>query len=136
MLHVDANITYILHIWPSLQLRFAFMISTFISKSSSATTVGFSIFIIGFLTQLVTVGTFPYSSHFSKIYRVVWSLFPPNLLAKALGLLGNATATSEGKGISWRNRGECTTFEPNCVITIVCLQFIPSRKFAINLLHV
>ncbi|CAL9749914.1 unnamed protein product [Musa acuminata subsp. burmannicoides] len=99
-------------------LSFAFMISTFISKSSSATTVGFSIFIIGFLTQLVTVGTFPYSSHFSKIYRVVWSLFPPNLLAKALGLLGNATATSEGKGISWRNCGECTTFEPNCVITI------------------
>ncbi|CAL9173892.1 unnamed protein product [Musa hybrid cultivar] len=110
MLHVDANITYILHIWPPLQLSFGFMISTFISKSSSATTVGFSIFIR--------------------------SLFPPNLLAKALGLLGNATATSEGKGISWRNRGECTTFEPNCVITIVCLQFIPSRKFAINLLHV
>ncbi|URD75953.1 ABC transporter [Musa troglodytarum] len=99
-------------------LSFAFMISTFISKSSSATTVGFSIFIIGFLTQLVTVGVFPYSSNFSKIYRVVWSLFPPNLLAKALGLLGNATATSEGKGISWHNRGECTTFEPNCVITI------------------
>ncbi|CAL9114056.1 unnamed protein product [Musa textilis] len=100
-------------------LSFAFMTSTFISKSSSATTVGFSIFILGFLTQLVTVGVFPYSSNFSKIYHVVWSLFPPNLLAKALGLLGNATATSEGKGISWHNRGECTTFEPNCVITIV-----------------
>lgn len=35
-----------------LQLGFAFMISTFISKSSSATTFGFSIFIIGFLTQV------------------------------------------------------------------------------------
>lgn len=35
-----------------LQLSFAFMISTFISKSSSATTVGFAIFIIGFLTQV------------------------------------------------------------------------------------
>ncbi|KAK1311874.1 ABC transporter A family member 2 [Acorus calamus] len=32
-------------------IGFAFMISTFISKSSSATTVGFSVFIIGFLTQ-------------------------------------------------------------------------------------
>ncbi|URD75956.1 ABC transporter [Musa troglodytarum] len=116
-------------------LSFAFMTSTFISKSSSATTVGFSIFIIGFLTQLVTVGVFPYSSNFSK-YIMLYGLYSPNLLAKALGLLGNATATSEGKGISWHNRGECTTFEPNCVITIVCLEFIPSRKFAINLLHV
>ncbi|KAK0586759.1 hypothetical protein LWI29_011786 [Acer saccharum] len=34
---------------------FAFMLSAFISKSSSSTTVGFSIFIVGFMTQLVTL---------------------------------------------------------------------------------
>ncbi|RRT49600.1 hypothetical protein BHE74_00046824 [Ensete ventricosum] len=95
------------------------MMSTFVSKSSSATTVGFSIFIIGFLTQLVTVFGFPYDSNFTKLYRVIWSLFPPNLLAKALDLLGNETATSEDEGISWRRRGECTTYEPDCTITIV-----------------
>jgi ABC-type transport system involved in multi-copper enzyme maturation permease subunit len=33
-------------------LGFAFMISTFVSKAASATTVGFAIFIIGFLTQV------------------------------------------------------------------------------------
>ncbi|XP_072998676.1 ABC transporter A family member 2-like [Typha latifolia] len=99
-------------------LSFAFMISTFVSKSASATTVGFSIFIIGFLTQLVTTFGFPYDSSFEKYYRVIWSFFPPNLLAKALDLLGNATATSDDKGISWSRRGECTTFEPDCVITI------------------
>ncbi|CAL9062721.1 unnamed protein product [Musa banksii] len=99
-------------------LSFAFMISAFVSKSSSATTVGFSIFIIGFLTQLVTVFGFPYDSNFTKLYRVIWSLFPPNLLAKALDLLGNETATSEDEGISWGRRGECTTYEPDCTITI------------------
>ena len=35
-----------------LQLGFAFMISTFVAKAASATTVGFAIFIIGFLTQV------------------------------------------------------------------------------------
>ncbi|WOL00343.1 ABC transporter A family member 2 isoform X1 [Canna indica] len=99
-------------------LSFAFMISAFVSKSSSATTVGFSIFIIGFLTQLVTTFGFPYDNDFSKIYRAIWSLFPPNLLAKALDLLGNATATNEDEGISWQRRGKCTTHEPDCVITI------------------
>ncbi|XP_010931289.1 ABC transporter A family member 2 isoform X2 [Elaeis guineensis] len=99
-------------------VAFAFMISTFISKSSAATTVGFSIFIVGFLTQLVTTFGFPYTDSFSKTYRVIWSLFPPNLLAKALDLLGNATATSQDKGISWKGRGECTAHEPDCVINI------------------
>jgi hypothetical protein len=32
-------------------MGFAFMLSTFISKASSGTTMGFSIFIIGFMTQ-------------------------------------------------------------------------------------
>ncbi|KAK1298423.1 ABC transporter A family member 2 [Acorus calamus] len=99
-------------------IGFAFMISTFISKSSSATTVGFSVFIIGFLTQLVTTFGFPYDSSFSKKYRIIWSFFPPNLLAQALKLLGDATATSEDPGISWRGRKECPPADSECVITI------------------
>ncbi|XP_068647443.1 ABC transporter A family member 2-like [Aristolochia californica] len=97
---------------------FAFMISAFISKSASATTVGFSIFIIGFLTQLVTTFGFPYNNEFSKTYRVIWSFFPPNLLSKALSLLGDATATSENPGISWNRRAECPFNDHDCVITI------------------
>lgn len=100
-------------------LGFAFMISTFISKSSSATTVGFSIFIIGFLTQLVTQFGFPYDNSYKPVYRVLWSLFPPNLLARSLNLLGDATATPEDKGISWSNRRECAPYQPSdCVMTI------------------
>ncbi|KAJ6676813.1 ABC TRANSPORTER A FAMILY MEMBER 1-RELATED [Salix viminalis] len=41
-------------------IGFAFMLSTFISKASSGTTMGFSIFIVGFMTQIVTIVGFPY----------------------------------------------------------------------------
>ncbi|KAJ8620984.1 hypothetical protein MRB53_029513 [Persea americana] len=99
-------------------IGFAFMISTFISRSSSATTVGFSIFIIGFLTQLVTTFGFPYSHDYSKAYQVIWSLFPPNLLAQALKLLGDATATSQDEGISWRRRAECPSTDSSCILTV------------------
>ncbi|KMZ69207.1 ABC transporter A family member 2 [Zostera marina] len=99
-------------------LGFAFMISTFISKSSSATTVGFSIFIIGFLTQLVTAFGFPYDESYSQVYRFIWSIFPPDLLAQALVILGDATSTSESEGISWSSRGKCPVRTPDCVITI------------------
>ncbi|TYJ98618.1 ABC transporter A family member 2 [Cucumis melo var. makuwa] len=97
---------------------FAFMLSAFISKSSSSTTVGFSIFIVGFLTQLVTQFGFPYSKTFSKSLQVIWSLFPPNLLAKALSFLSDATSTPGDPGISWSSRKECAPNDPDCVITI------------------
>ncbi|OVA13315.1 ABC transporter-like [Macleaya cordata] len=96
----------------------AFMMSTFISKSSSATTVGFSVFIIGFLTQLVTTFGFPYDGDYSKTYRIIWSFFPPNLLSKALDLLGDATATPEDSGISWQRRAECPPSQHDCSITL------------------
>ncbi|XP_058087539.1 ABC transporter A family member 2-like [Magnolia sinica] len=58
-------------------IGFAFMISTFISKSSSATTVGFCLY--HRLFDSVTGFGFPYDNNFSKTYRVIWSFFPPNL---------------------------------------------------------
>ncbi|KAJ4974684.1 hypothetical protein NE237_007858 [Protea cynaroides] len=99
-------------------VAFAFMLSAFISNSSSSTTVGFSVFIIGFLTQLVTVFGFPYSSTYTEIYRVIWSLFPPNLLAQALNLLSTATGTAGASGISWSARAKCPPSTPDCVLTI------------------
>ncbi|XP_057465021.1 ABC transporter A family member 2-like [Actinidia eriantha] len=99
-------------------IGFAFMLSAFISKSSSSTTVGFSIFIIGFLTQLITQFGFPYTTDFSDAFRIIWSLFPPNLLAQGLTLLSDATATPEDPGISWSRRGKCAPNDEECVITI------------------
>ncbi|KAJ7956358.1 ABC transporter A family member 2 [Quillaja saponaria] len=97
---------------------FAFMLSAFISKSSSATTAGFFIFIVGFLTQLVTAFGFPYKSSFKKYFQIIWSFFPPNLLAKALDLLSGATSTREDAGVSWSRRKECAPNDNECVITI------------------
>ncbi|KAH6823026.1 nuclear matrix protein-like protein [Perilla frutescens var. hirtella] len=47
-----------------LEVAFAFMLSAFINKSSASTTVGYFIFIIGFLIELVTTFGFPYSQDF------------------------------------------------------------------------
>lgn len=99
-------------------LGLAFMMSAFISKASSSTTVGFFVFIIGFLTQLVTAFGFPYADGISSLYRAIWSLFPPNLLAEALSLLAGATSTPQDIGISWSRRAECAPNDEECVITI------------------
>ncbi|XVF51954.1 hypothetical protein PTKIN_Ptkin04bG0225500 [Pterospermum kingtungense] len=99
-------------------IGFAFMLSSFISKSSSATTIGFSIFIIGFFTQVSTTNGFPYRAGFKKTLRNIWSLFPPNLLAQALKLLSDATSTPKGKGVSWRRRTKCAPNAEGCVMTI------------------
>ncbi|KAI4374544.1 hypothetical protein MLD38_012526 [Melastoma candidum] len=97
---------------------FAFMLSAFISKSSSSTTVGFFIFIIGFLTQLVTAFGFPFSKNYSNLLRNIWSIFPPNLLAEALVLLSDATSTPQDPGISWSGRTKCSPNDIECVTTI------------------
>ncbi|MCO5612676.1 hypothetical protein L7F22_066945 [Adiantum nelumboides] len=97
---------------------FAYMLSGFISKSSSAKTVGFCVFIIGFLTQLVTYFGFPYDESFPKSYQVIWSFFPPNLLAIALLYLGRATTNKQDPGVSWERRKRCSYSQPNCVLTM------------------
>ncbi|CAI8597974.1 unnamed protein product [Vicia faba] len=94
----------------------AFMLSAFISKSSSATTVGFSIFIVGFVTQLVALAGIPYTKSISVTFRNVWSLFPPNPFARGLIMLSKAV--SEHKGVSWSKRGKCADDDVGCVLTI------------------
>ncbi|KAL1203812.1 ABC transporter A family member 9 [Cardamine amara subsp. amara] len=99
-------------------ISLAFVLSAFIRKSSSATTVGYLVFLIGFITQIVTSAGFPYSSSHSIARRVVWSLFPPNTFSAGLELLLDATATPGTAGISWSKRAICAAGETTCVITI------------------
>ncbi|KAG8379146.1 hypothetical protein BUALT_Bualt07G0057800 [Buddleja alternifolia] len=118
-LHNSFPVVFLLFFLFQLNMTgFAFMLSAFISKSSSSTTVGYFIFIIGFVTQLVTTFGFPYSEDYSNTYRTVWSLFPPNLLAQGLNLLSDATATPQDPGISWTGRTRCAPNDTDCVITI------------------
>ncbi|GLU12335.1 hypothetical protein SLE2022_290220 [Rubroshorea leprosula] len=97
---------------------FAFQLSPFISKSSSATRVGFSIFITGFLTQITTTSGFPYSKSISPAIRIIWSFFSPNLLAQGISILAGATETPEDIGVSWSRRTKCAPNDDGCVITM------------------
>ncbi|KAL3716500.1 hypothetical protein ACJRO7_008146 [Eucalyptus globulus] len=103
-------------------IGFAFMLSAFISQASSSTTVGFFIFIIGFLTWIVTAFGFSYSQKFGHAYRTIWSLFPSNLLAEALVLLSDATSTCEDPGITW------TTFFVWFILAIHFDDIIPNAS--------
>ncbi|CAL5362168.1 unnamed protein product [Camellia sinensis] len=67
-------------------------------------------------TLMLRLTGFPYKKKVAVIYRIMWSLFPPNLLSKAIELLAFATATAKCDGISWSKRSECSV--PDCVITI------------------
>ncbi|CAL9244520.1 unnamed protein product [Arabidopsis halleri] len=95
----------------------AFTLSSIISKSSSATTVGFLVFLVGFITQIVTATGFPYSSSYSIGSRVIWSLFPPNTFSAGLQLLLEATSSPGDSGISWSERAICAGGESTCIIT-------------------
>ncbi|CAN8251970.1 unnamed protein product [Cochlearia groenlandica] len=98
-------------------ISLAFVLSTFISKASSATTVGFLVFLVGFITQIVTTTGFPYSSEHSVYRRVIWSLFPPNTFSAGLHLLLGATS-EEGSGVSWSERATCAMEDITCIISI------------------
>nr|XP_027125264.1 ABC transporter A family member 2-like [Coffea arabica] len=99
-------------------IGFAFLLSAFISKTSSSTSSGYYIFVVGTITQVVTVFGFPYSHNFQNFFRIIWSFFPPNLLSEGLQLLSDATATPQDPGISWSGRSKCAPNDTECVISI------------------
>lgn len=74
-----------------------------------------------FILQLVTAFGFPYGDQYSSIYRSIWALFPPNLLAVGLNLLADATSTPGDPGVSWSGRTKCVANDDtDCLISIVC----------------
>ncbi|RZC89891.1 hypothetical protein C5167_028958 [Papaver somniferum] len=84
------------------QIGFAFAVSTLLSKSSAANTVGFFVFIVGSLT-----GTAPSEvvDQFSKIFRILWNFFPPNIFGQEVTKLNTASMT--GNGIAWSGINKC-----------------------------
>lgn len=76
-------------------------------------------FFFFFPLQFVGLFNFPYHPKFSQLSQIIWSIFPPNLLAKAIWLLTNATSTPQDVGIRWSRRAICTPNDAECVITIV-----------------
>ncbi|XP_062116462.1 ABC transporter A family member 2-like [Humulus lupulus] len=114
----SAVVFLVLFLFQINMLGFAFMLSAFISNSSASPSVGFTIFIVSSVNQLLGPIQIPYSRRISKPFRVIWSLFPPNLFNKAVYLLADATSTPQDIGISWSRKAECTPNDNECVITI------------------
>ena len=66
---------------------------------------------------------FPYQQFVAKEYRIMWSLFPPNLLSEALKLLLDATSKPENVGIRWSTWSDCSPNNNNCIMSIVSTHF-------------
>ena len=106
-----------------------YFLSTFVSKANGATFVGFTIFLFGFIFQLVvTLGGVPFTPAYGgpefgsasdngkyRALQVVFSLFPPTVFAKGISDLGLATSTDSLSGIKWRTRDSYCYCDPSFV---------------------
>jgi ABC-type multidrug transport system ATPase subunit len=109
-----------IHFWlfESSLTALGYFLSTFVQKANGATFVGFTIFLFGFIFQLVvTLGGVPFTITYGgkefgddssngkfRPLQVIFSLFPPTVFAKGISDLGLATASDTQSGIKWRTR--------------------------------
>uniref|UniRef100_A0A7N0VH21 ABC transporter domain-containing protein n=1 Tax=Kalanchoe fedtschenkoi TaxID=63787 RepID=A0A7N0VH21_KALFE len=115
----------LLFFFQTSMMGLAFMLSTFLSKSSSANTIGFFIFIISFITQIVTFSAPIYTPVVNYWLRHLWSLFPPNLLARGVLLLDKAIVypdpsnpLKKSAGMNWGNLEMCENADLQCTMTM------------------
>lgn len=86
----------------------AFLLSTIISRTSTAINLGFVIFILGWVLQTAIAFDFPYSPdniNSSTIITVIFTLLPFAILSKGAVDLGKAAEYSDS-GITWSRRTE------------------------------
>ena len=85
-----------------------------------------------FWSQMTVAFGFPYDQSIAIKYRIMWSFFPPNLLAQALNMFTDASSKPEGVGISWGRRADCPPDNSDCEMTIVSTHF-KSQYLYINI---
>jgi ABC-type multidrug transport system fused ATPase/permease subunit len=91
----------LLYLFALSMVAMTFLISTFVKKADSATSVGFLVFILGFFIQLGS--TYVFSTIAPRGLRILFSLFSPSLLQ--VGLSALATATTPGnRPLTWADR--------------------------------
>ena len=66
--------------------------STIVRKAASTISLGFGIFIVGWILLLVIGFGVPYHSSYNVALQIVFSLFPWSLLAKGIQDLATAAA--------------------------------------------
>ncbi|KAI3889009.1 hypothetical protein MKW92_018929, partial [Papaver armeniacum] len=91
-------------------IGFAFAVSTLLSKSSAANTVGFFVFIVGSLTGVRSVSCSPWLLvrlwiSFQKFTELCGIFFPPNIFGQEVTKLN--TASMSGNGIAWSGINKC-----------------------------
>ena len=87
---------------------FAYILSTMISKTSTAINLGFVIFILGWILQTAIAFDFPYSPDnidSAKFVTIIFTLLPFATLSKGAVDLGRA-AEYNSEGITWSRRTE------------------------------
>ena len=87
----------------------AFIQYLFINKTQEAVSIGFFIYFIGYIFQIVVTAGFPYDGKWDADAAtlscyIIFSFLPWNLLAKGLKDLSDATAQEEAPGIRWNER--------------------------------
>jgi ABC-type Na+ transport system ATPase subunit NatA len=106
-----------------------YFLSTFLGKANGSTFVGFTIFLFGFIFQLVvTLGGVPFTTAYGieaygrvsgygqyRPLQVIFSLFPPTVFAKGISDLGIATASDSLSGIKWRTRDSYCYCNPDWI---------------------
>ncbi|MCL7030568.1 hypothetical protein MKW94_023908 [Papaver nudicaule] len=87
-------------------IAFGFALSTLLSKSSSANTMGFSIFIFSFMAGMLIKNEA--ADMLLGPYSILYKFFPPSHFSAVVDMLKKATETPADKGINWSNRnGSC-----------------------------
>lgn len=96
---------------------FAMLLTVFIRRAQVAVYLGFMIFIIGWIMQIVVLFGVPYSPDyyhkFGSAITIIFSFFPWDLLAKGFDDLGSATSDSDAPGIDWSERYSYCSNVPN-----------------------
>lgn len=100
---------------------FGFALTPFIRRSSLAIYLGFVIFLVGWIMQLVVAFGYPYEPEYKgQPLYIIFSFFPWTVFYKGILDLGRMTATAVRPGISWSNRAsycveaEESTFATGC----------------------
>ncbi|GAB4824042.1 hypothetical protein N2152v2_011088 [Parachlorella kessleri] len=85
----------------------SFMLSTFLQKGSSAVSLGFVIFILGWIIQSVVAFGYPFTPDYIgrvPVLTVIFALMPWTMLAKGSIDLGKASLDDSSDGLRWSQR--------------------------------
>eukprot|EP00892_Ulva_mutabilis_P002376 jgi/Ulvmu1/12139/UM085_0003.1 len=112
------NVFLTLFLFQLAMVGFAYFLASFVRKSSLAISLGFVIFLVGFVFSLVINFGVPYTDkYYTKwggVVTIVFSIFPWSPFAKAIKDLGDATINSSDPGINWAQRDSYCSDDPDC----------------------